>query len=94
MGRTVPTITRQLNETEAMLQTFRRTLRRGDQALLDGLLASAHRHLAAISASGALLPFEAALLAMLLEQARRIAALEEEIRIFQEEVVRLRDGKG
>ncbi len=93
MGRTVPTITRQLNETEAMLQSFRRALRRGDQALLDRLLASARHHVAAISASGALIPFEAALLAMLIEQARQIAALEEEINILQEEVVRLRDGK-
>ncbi|MFN7036840.1 MAG: hypothetical protein ACK4SN_10795 [Bellilinea sp.] len=94
MGRTVPTITRQLNETEAMLQGFRRALRRGDQTLLDGLLASAHRHLAAISASGALLPFEAALLAMLIEQARQIATLEEEVGILREELIRLRDGEG
>lgn len=94
MGRTVPTITRQLNETEAMLQGFRRALRRGDQTLLDGLLASAHRHLAAISVSGALLPFEAALLAMLIEQARQIATLEEEVGILREELIRLRDGEG
>ncbi|WP_448336365.1 hypothetical protein [Bellilinea sp.] len=93
MGRTVPTVTCQLNETEAMLQSFRRTLRRSDQALLDGLLASARRHVAAISASGALLPFESALLAMLVEQARQIAALQQEISILQEELVRLRDGK-
>lgn len=93
MGRTVPTITSQLNETETMLQGFRRALRRGDQALLDGLLASARRHLAAISASGALLPFEAALLAMLIEQARQITALEEEVHILREELIRLRDGQ-
>lgn len=93
MGRTVPTVTRQLNETEAMLHSFRRTLRRSDQALLDGLMASARRHLAAISASGALLPFESALLAMLVEQARQIAALQQEVSILQEELVRLRDGK-
>lgn len=91
MGRTVPTLTCQLNETEAMLQRFRRALRRGDQALLDGLLASAHRHLAAISAAGALLPFEAALLAMLLEQARQVAGLEQEIAVLQQEIARLRN---
>jgi hypothetical protein len=94
MGRTVPTVTFQLNETEAMLQSFRRTLRRSDQALLDALLASARRHLAAISASGALLPFESALLAMLVEQARQIAALQQEVSLLQEELVRLRDGNG
>lgn len=94
MGRTVPTVIRQLNETEAMLQSFRRTLRRSDQVLLDGLLVSARRHLAAISASGALLPFESALLAMLVEQARQIVALQQEISVLQEELVRLRDGQG
>ncbi len=91
MGRTVPTLTTLLHDTEAMLQGFRRTLRRDDQELLDDLLASAHRHLSAIAASGSLLPFEAALLAMLLEQARRIVWLEQELTILQEEIARLRD---
>lgn len=90
MGRTVPTITRQLNETETMLQSFRRTLRRTDQTLLDGLLASAYRHLAAVSASGALLPFEAALLAMLLEQARQVEQLSRQVTMLEEELARLR----
>ncbi len=94
MGRTVPTLTNELRETEAMLQRFRRTLRRSDQQLLDGLLASAQRHLAAIAAAGALLPFEAALLAMLLEQARQIAALEQELTLLQEELARWRPHDG
>jgi len=75
MGRTVPTITQYLNATEVQLQRFRRALRRQDQALLDDLLASARLHLAAIAETQALLPFEAALLAMLLEQARQMAHL-------------------
>jgi septation ring formation regulator EzrA len=79
MGRTVPTITQTLNETEALLRRFRRTLRRGDQILLDDLLASAHRHIAAIAETQALLPFEGALLAILLEQARRLAQLEQRL---------------
>lgn len=79
MGRTVPTITQSLNETEAMLHRFRRTLRRGDQYLLDDLLASAHRHIAAIAETQALLPFEGALLAILLEQARRLTELEQRL---------------
>ncbi|MGB9799745.1 MAG: hypothetical protein ACPLUL_06600 [Thermanaerothrix sp.] len=79
MGRTVPTITQTLNTTEAMLQRFRRTLRRQDQILLDDLLAAAHRHIAAITQTQALLPFEAALLAMLLEQAREIARLQQRL---------------
>jgi hypothetical protein len=83
MGRTVATATRQLQETEAMLSRFRRMLRRSDQYLLDGLLAQARLHIAAISHTDALLPFESALLAMLLEQARQIAALEHEVAMLK-----------
>ncbi len=79
MGRTVITITQQLNETEGMLSAFRRTLRRSDQYVFDGLFASARRHIAAISQAELLLPFEAALLAMLLEQAKDIAVLQQEL---------------
>ena len=79
MGRTVTTITQQLNETEGMLSAFRRTLRRSDQYVFDGLFASARLHIAAISQSDSLLPFETALLAILLEQAKAIALLQHEI---------------
>ena len=79
MGRTVSTITQYLNETEAMLASFRRALRRSDQYLFDGIFASARRHITAISQSDSLLPFETVLLAILLEQAREIAALREEL---------------
>lgn len=90
MGRTVPTLTRQLNETEAALQGFRRALRRNDQILLDALLASARPHLAAITNAETLLPFEAALLAMLLEQSRRVFLLEQEVQRLQQEILLLR----
>jgi hypothetical protein len=79
MGRTVITITQQLNETEGMLSAFRRTLRRGDQYVFDGLFAAARRHIAAIGQAESLLPFESALLAMLLEQAKDIAILQQEL---------------
>ena len=48
MGRTLVTITQLLNETEANLSAFRRTLRRSDQYVFDGLFAAARRHIAAI----------------------------------------------
>jgi hypothetical protein len=35
MGRTLSTITQYLNETEAMLSSFRRSLRRSDQYIFD-----------------------------------------------------------
>lgn len=79
MGRTITTITQYLNETEATLSSFRRTLRKSDQYIFDGIFAAARKHTAAISQSDALLPFEMVLLAILLEQAKEIAALQHEI---------------
>ena len=79
MGRTVTTITQQLIETEATLTGFRRALRRSDQYLLDGLFAAARGHIAAIGQAESLLPFESMLLAMLIEQARQIAVLRQEM---------------
>ena len=79
MGCTLPTITQQLTDTEAALARFRRTLRKGDQYILDGLFAAARRHAAAISMTDALLPFEAALLAIVLEQAKEIAVLRQKV---------------
>lgn len=79
MGRTVITITQQLNETESMLAPFRRTLRRSDQYVFDGLFAAARRHIAAIGQAESLLPFESALLAIVLEQSKEIAVLQQKI---------------
>jgi hypothetical protein len=79
MGRTLITITQLLTETEANLSAFRRTLRRSDQYVFDGLFASARRHIAAIGQAESLLPFESALLAMLLEQSKEIAVLEQKV---------------
>ncbi|MBI5964082.1 MAG: hypothetical protein HY863_11445 [Chloroflexi bacterium] len=79
MGRTVTTITQQLNETESMLSPFRRTLRRSDQYVFDGLFAAARRHIAAIGQAESLLPFESALLAMLLEQSKEISVLQQKL---------------
>lgn len=82
MGRTLPTLTQQLTDTEAALARFRRTLRKSDQYIFDGLFAAARRHTAAISQTDALLPFEAALLAILLEQAGEIAILRQKVDIL------------
>jgi uncharacterized small protein (DUF1192 family) len=83
MGRTVVTITQVLNETEASLAGFRRALRKHDQYVFDGLFASAHQHIAAIGQADALLPFESALLAILLEQSKQIALLQNEIEVLK-----------
>jgi len=88
MGRTVVTITQQLNETESMLAPFRRTLRRSDQYVFDGLFAAARRHIAAIGQAESLLPFESALLAIVLEQSKEIAVLQQKI----EELIKKNSG--
>ena len=88
MGRTVITITQQLNETESMLAPFRRTLRRSDQHVFDGLFAAARRHIAAIGQAESLLPFESALLAIVLEQSKEIAVLQQKI----EELIKKNSG--
>lgn len=79
MGCTLITITQLLTETEANLSAFRRTLRRSDQYVFDGLFAAARRHIAAIGQAESLLPFESAVLAMLLEQSKEIAVLEQKV---------------
>jgi hypothetical protein len=91
MGRTLPTVTQQLTDTEAALTRFRRTLRKGDQYILDGLFAAARRHTAAISMTDALLPFEAALLAIVLEQAKEIAVLRQKLEVLAGSAHRLDD---
>ena len=83
MGRTVVTITQVLNETEASLSGFRRALRKHDQYIFDGLFASARQHIAAIGQADSLLPFESALLAILLEQSKLIALLQNEIEVLK-----------
>ena len=83
MGRSLPTVSQQLSDTESALSRFRRALRRSDQYILDGLFAAARRHSAAISQTDALLPFEAALLAILLEQARELAVLRQEVDVLK-----------
>jgi hypothetical protein len=79
MGKTVSTITQQLNEVESMLAPFRRTLRRSDQYIFDGIFAAARRHIAAIGEVESLLPFQIALLAIVLEQAKDISVLQQEL---------------
>lgn len=75
MGRTLATTNQIIQDEQAALTQFRRTLRRDDQRVFDLLFASARKHTAAISQANHALPFEAILLAMLLEQAREVEHL-------------------
>jgi hypothetical protein len=75
MGNTNATITEILHREEANLAKYRRALRREDQIVLDDLLAAAHKHRAASSLSGHLLPFETFLLSMLIEEHKEVMQL-------------------
>lgn len=76
MGRTLASSTQQiLNEQEALAK-FRRALRREDQRALDDLFRAARYHVAAIGYTSHLLPFEAMLLAMLIEEHKCVLRLQ------------------
>jgi hypothetical protein len=79
MGRTLSTTNQLILEEQQAFQTFRRTLRRADQHHFDALFAAARKHVAAVSQASHALPFEAILLAMLIEQEKRIAVLESQL---------------
>lgn len=79
MGRTQQTTTQIILDEQSAFSSFRRTLRRSDQHLFDRLFASARKHTAAIGQANHALPFEAVLLAMLIEQAREIEELKRDI---------------
>ena len=76
MGRTLPSATQQILNEQQALAKFRRALRREDQRALDDLFRAARYHVAAIAYTSRLLPLEAMLLAMLLEEHKRVLKLE------------------
>jgi hypothetical protein len=58
---------------------FRRALRREDQELLDELFLEARRHIGAMAYASSPSPMEPVLLAMLLEERRRVKRLVEDL---------------
>ncbi len=75
MGRTIPSANQYLIQEQEAFSQFRRALRRSDQLVLDDLFTSARKHSAAISYAAHALPFETALLAMLLEEHKQVVRL-------------------
>ena len=75
MGRTLPSITQVFLQEQESFNRFRRALRRSDQLALDDLFAAARQHLAAAAYAGHALPFEVFLLAMLLEEHKKVLSL-------------------
>jgi len=76
MGRTLPSGTMQFLIEQQSFDQFRRALMRPDQLVLDDLFAAAHNHIAAITHAGGALTMETMLLAMLLEQNKKIMRLQ------------------
>jgi len=80
MGRTNPTINQYLIQEERAFSQYRRALRRSDQLILDDLFAAARQHSAEAAFAAHALPFEVALLSMLLEEHKIVMRLEQEIK--------------
>jgi hypothetical protein len=79
MGRTLQTTNQIILNEQSAFGRFRRALRRDDQRHFDTLFAGARKHTAAISQANHALPLESILLAMLVEQAKEIEALQRKL---------------
>lgn len=93
MGRTLPSITQAFLQEQEAFGRFRRALRRSDQTVLDDLFSDAHQHLAAAAYAAHPLPFETFLLAMLLEEHKRVQRLERLVESFMVDELLLPDLK-
>ncbi|NMB62532.1 MAG: hypothetical protein GYA18_09365 [Chloroflexi bacterium] len=85
MGRTMPSANQYLIQEQDAFGQFRRALRRSDQLVLDALFAAARKHAAAIGYASHALPFEAALLAMLLEEHKEVLRLQQLVQDLSQE---------
>ena len=75
MGRTIPSANQFLLQEQESFNRFRRALRRSDQLVQDELFIAARKHAAAMAYASHALPFEVALLAMLLEERKEVVRL-------------------
>jgi len=79
MGRTLPTTTQIILDEQQAFHNFRRALRKEDQQVFDELFARARKHIMAINQADHVLPFEAILLAMLVETMQDVIELKRQI---------------
>lgn len=79
MGRTILSATQTWVEEEKALRRFVRALRKGDQDLIQELLALSRRHIAEASYASNLYPMDIYLVAMLLETFRKVRQLEHQL---------------
>ena len=79
MGRTVLPFTQELYREEESWRGFRRALRREDRELFDALFAAARYHTAACTCAGRVVPFDAILMSILVEERRAARELSHRI---------------
>jgi len=87
MGRSLPSVTLMLQQQAAETKSLHEALRRSDQRILDAMFDGIQQHRAAIANSASLLPLEAILLLMLLEERKRVDRMYAEL---QKEIQELR----
>jgi hypothetical protein len=86
MGRTMPSITMQLDIEENAFQPFRRALRKSDQAIYDELFAAAKNYRSAAAMAARALPMESLLFAMLIDERREIKHLQVKVAELEEKL--------
>ena len=95
MGRSLPPATQLILDQIAETMPLYRALRRGDQFILDEFFNSVQQHRAAIANAASLLPLEALLLLVQLEERKvfqgQLNDLYEQIRGLRAELQALRD---
>jgi len=79
LGRTLATFTQHIAQEATAWRAFRRALRREDQEYFDALFRSAKYHVAAGSYASKASPFEAMVVAMLIETYKTNALLEKRV---------------
>jgi len=79
MGRTLVTATQIILDEQREFGDFYRALRRADQQAFEELFSHARKHTAPISMASHALPFEAVLLAMLLEECKKSNQLSQQL---------------
>lgn len=85
MGRTIPSANQYLIQEQDSFSRFRRALRRSDQLVLDDLFAAARKHAAAQAYAAHALPFEVALLSMLLEEHKEVMRLRQTVELLSQQ---------
>jgi hypothetical protein len=83
MGRTIATFHQLIEQTRARFAPFRRALRREDQQVFDDLFERAKYYAASGTMEAGAEPFEAVVLALLLEQQKTLRALEAQLRLLE-----------